>query len=439
MGLLNKRIQYAVGQGGFHAGELRADGEIELRYVVDCGAMSAYAKRRNQCIDEYLHREGAGTVLDVLFLTHAHADHVNGVERLLAPVSGMRVKAIVMPLLSVVERLLSFAKTTDDDPREASSPFYRDFTVDPVTAVSRFGPEHIILVESSGLDNGAPFSRDENGPNPDQPDPTVWPDANENRSWKPVGHGVARSLYPVTGTGNSKRDRAALRASVIPDTVGFLYQAVNRNWLLAPYVDPGVKAGTGAFLKALASQLSLSITKLLDWLNDPRNVKTLVTKDVAKLVAAYKAVGKDLNVTSLIVYSGPTHRDGAKHYIEIQNNSWYTSHWITWPRDTGKVGWVGTGDAALKGKKRRDAFFEHFHMLFDLVHTFTLPHHGSEANFHDSLLARIRPRHCVVAADHVPNWRHPGTSVVQSVASSGAILSVVTSAAASQIEEYVSA
>lgn len=445
MRLFNRRIQYAVGQGGFHAGKLEVDGKLDLRYVVDCGAMSAYAKRRNQCVDEYLDKEGERSVLDILFITHAHADHVNGVERLLDPVSGMQVKAIVMPLLSVVERLLCFAKTTDEDPRGASNRFYRDFTVDPVTAVSRFRPDQIILVESSGPDNGAPFSRDGDGLNPNQPDLKVWPEKNDSRSWKAVGKGVARSvgrgaaraLPADTGAGKSKSDRAAQLASVIPDSVGFEYAVgADLKWLLAPYVDPGIKAETRAFLKALASQLGLSATELLDWLDDLRNVKTLVTKDVAKLVAAYKTLEKDLNVTSLIVYSGPTH-GGCPRHIRIHHTRVRAGGRRAWHNDDGRVGWLGTGDAALKEKKRRDAFFNHYRRLLDLVHTFTLPHHGSEGNFDDSLLARIKPRHCVAAADHVRNWRHPGSTVVQSVASSGAILSVVTSAEVAQIEEAV--
>ena len=75
--------------------------------------------------------------------------------------------------------------------------------------------------------------------------------------------------------------------------------------------------------------------------------------------------------------------------------------------------------------------------MLNNVSTLTLPHHGSAGNFHDQLISKIAPRFFVAAADKYANWNHPGTLVVQRVASFGAILFVVTSDSRSELEEWV--
>src|SRR3546814_14066652 len=79
----NNRIQRAVGQGFFHTATLAEDGNQRLRYIYDCGAKSDYEKERGERIDELLADTGKQAKLDILFLSHIHEDHVNGVEKLL--------------------------------------------------------------------------------------------------------------------------------------------------------------------------------------------------------------------------------------------------------------------------------------------------------------------------------------------------------------------
>src|SRR5450631_199285 len=52
---------------------------------------------------------GAKHPLDLL-ISHAHVDHLNGVERLLDKVNGLTVKTIVLPLLNVEVRLVAYAR-----------------------------------------------------------------------------------------------------------------------------------------------------------------------------------------------------------------------------------------------------------------------------------------------------------------------------------------
>lgn len=438
--LTNSRTQYAVGQGGFHAATIEGEGGPKVRYVVDCGATWAYATARNRCIDAYLTQVGARSDIDFLFITHAHADHLNGVDRLLDPKLGVHAKAIVMPMLTVVERLACFARTAALDARSAMGRFYIDFTLDPVGALSQFGPGRIVLVRSGNGDGGAPFSRDGNRPNPDQPGRTLLADQDRGGGLQNVvGFGDAEELPSSAKVATRLKKHSVPKAVAIPDTLGFVYgfPTLGMNWLLAPFVDPAVKADTAKFLQELGRLKELSVKDLLDWLEaDPANVKSLLTTDVALLADAYKTVNKDLNVTSLCVYSGPVepHPPHRAHHHVVTGN--LPRRCLISGHDD-RLGWLGTGDAALKEQARREAFLAHYGRLLQQVHTFMVPHHGSEGNFDKALLTAINPSHCIAAADYVKNWRHPGTIVVQAAASYGGGLSVVTSAPASQVYEEI--
>jgi len=106
MTLQNRRQQRAVGQGFFHTAELEDEEGRKLRYVYDCGAMQKQARQRNNRIDEHLQSVGSNAVLDVLFISHIHFDHISGLERLLDKAKGLKVDTIVMPLINVEDRLL---------------------------------------------------------------------------------------------------------------------------------------------------------------------------------------------------------------------------------------------------------------------------------------------------------------------------------------------
>lgn len=436
MTLRNVRVQFPVGQGGFHAGCICEDSEAKLRYVVDCGAMGKYSAARERWVDEYLMWDAPKTPLDLLFITHAHADHLNGVEQLLNSSHGMVARTIVMPLLNVVDRLLAFARSAFEDPASATSEFYIRFAIDPVADLSQFEPGQIILVGRGGP-GGAPFSRGPNAPEEGPRRPKDWPDRSlPDQPWRPIGRARVRPAPKPTGGMKAAQGAATPLAFVIEDTVGFLYRSSGgHQWLLAPFVDPGVKADTALFIEALAKARKMTVPGLRLWIRKTKNLKALLTTDVADLRTAYGAVDRDLNVTSLSVYSGPVSLGGVGSKMPIYLCRGWAGRSLR--TKSGRAGWLGTGDAALANKTKRKAFFKHFGALLEQVHTFVLPHHGSEHNFHVELLEVIRPNLCVAAADRYSNWRHPGTAVVQQVASVGTPLAVVTSGEPSGIVERV--
>jgi hypothetical protein len=424
MSLVHIRTQYAVGQGFFHTGELREGPSVLLRYVVDCGAMWPYTAERNACIDRYRKTLSESDRIDVLFITHAHADHINGVARLL---NGVQVDTIVLPLLNVVDRLLAYAQADVAGSTASEDDFFNLFVLDPVEAVSRLKPRRILIVRpASGEGGGAPYS---GGPNDENPGPRgiELGDDDESYRLKIIGTGLVSRLPGLS------REPHGVRTIVVPDTMALTGGRSSSFWLLAPYVDPTVHSKRAGFLALLATAKKMSVPDLEIWLQDPANIKLLTTVEVKHLKSAYKVVGPDLNITSLCVYSGLP--PGATPAGTTFNGS--VGKWEIAQHDTQKIAWLGTGDAALKDPTRLGAFLSHYKKLRDEVVTLVLPHHGSDESFSPQLLTEIFPDFCVVAADEMFDWPHPGRYVSQQVASKGLFLSVVTSDARSEIWERI--
>ncbi|WP_245423898.1 hypothetical protein [Rhizobium sp. M1] len=330
-----------------------------------------------------------------------------------------------MPLLNDVDRLIAFARSYVEDRASANTEFYRSFVADPSSAISRFNPRRIIFVQSSRGDGGAPGSIEP----PTEPfDPDLSARVDSVEAWKFTGLGrVGR--YPDGSTDNND----GTGALIAPDTTAVVVSSFGSDWLLAPFVDPGISQDQTKFLRALAKERGLSLPKLKSWLEDIENLKTLLTSDVADLIAAYDAVTVDLNITSLCLYSGPVNGFS----LSMRGESFATNKGEHWWLLSHRVAWLGTGDAALASGKRRKAFLKHYGRLLNNVGVLTLPHHGSENNFHDELVTKISPRLTMAAADRYSKWRHPGAYVVQSICSHGSAVHVVTSKLPSLLREYV--
>jgi hypothetical protein len=428
--IVNTRHQLPVGQGFFHAGWIRFT-EVEdgnwiqalergpgFFYIYDCGAMSKYVSARDREIAKLVKRVGKQVRLDLLVISHMHADHVNGVEKLVTD-GELQVDTIMMPMVEMKERLLTYASVAHHDPISARSTFYRELVADPVSAVSRFNPRNILLVRRG--DGGSPGS----GSRDDGPldgDPGI---LGEGRGyvWKLVGEGRAVTMPREAGTP---------RVVVIPDSSAtrvFAPGTWEEAWLLAPYVDQGIVAKTDLFLSTLAKERSMTVKDLEANLSDANFVLGLVTNHLDALITAYKSCHGNLNLTSLCLFSGPAESVGSEHGCQVDHGPWIS----TLRQD--RIAWLSTGDARLSKATRCDAFLTHFKNHLKKVSTFTLPHHGSAHDFNEKLLSGVKPSFCSVAADSVKNWQHPAASVTRAVASAGALLLVTNADETTAVRE----
>jgi len=304
----------------------------------------------------------------------------------------------------------------------------------------RFTPRQIILVRRSAPGgDGAPDGGEPVGPEGgDLPGDGRGELGGEgNLRWKLVGRGRV-----------DRRDDASGRVTAskpvvyeIDDTIAIRVAAgAGPAWILAPYIDPAFRQ-RAAFLRALALELRMTPRAVGAALSDIERRRVLVIEKTKELRRAYSAIAKDLNLTSMSLLSGPARG----HVVGI---GWGHSTWGPWwPRelywhDDGPTGesrasWLGTGDADLAKAARRRSFLRHYRRHLRRVLTLTLPHHGSERNFHPDLLRQVGPALCVAATDAYRDWRHPATSVVQAVASAGLPLSVVTANERTTLVEHI--
>ncbi|WP_282118872.1 MBL fold metallo-hydrolase [Ruegeria atlantica] len=421
MKITNTRFQMPVGQGFFHAGWVGfPEAEEKFFYVYDCGAMTKFASERDREIKKLNASVGNGARLDLLVISHMHADHVNGIETLVHG-GKLQVDTIMLPMIEMKERLLSFATTAHEDPASTESDFYREFIVDPVAAVSRFDPRNVLLVGRG--DGGAPGS----GSPDDSPLDGGSDFSGEGRgyNWKLVGQGTAD--FP-------SRDAYRPQVATIPDTSAlrvFEFRNWQDAWLIAPYVDKEITAKNDLFITNLANELNITVAELEGRLAIESFCFDLVTNHADKLRTAYKSCHSDLNRTSLCLYSGPAGSVAVDHGCRVKHGPWIS--------DLGhqRIAWLATGDAKLSKDDKCDAFLKHFKDHLDKVSTLTLPHHGSAGDFNQKLLTSTKPSFCTVAADAVKDWEHPAASVTRTVASEGAMLLVVNANETTLVREYV--
>lgn len=431
--LTHARHQYAAGQGCFHAAGVGSKGSKNLDpsgviYVYDCGALSPYRANLTDAIDRFHSEIGHGHI-DFLFISHLHLDHVSGIEQLCGPGNGS-VDTVVLPLLSDIDRLISFARAAAEDAAGITDFFVQMIANPAIALVEHLRPRQIIFVQRGEGD--AP-SGDE-PLEPRGPSPQDIGSSSRKKSgtrWRLVGQGRSRS-----GTDIQAGRVGETEIHTVDDTIGIEIsnELSFQRWLLAPYVDEVVVERRAEFIAEAAQQLKITTCELEQRARNPQQLLDLVLHHKAELIRAYESVAS-LNVTSLSLLSVPADARKAGQWRVLHSPpAWRFYSFL--PRSR-RVGWLGTGDAALKQLTRCRSFLNHYSARLHQVSTFLLPHHGSAHNFRSELLDAIDPALCLAAAAPYSNWKHPGAAVIQAANSRGCPLWTVTGDRRSEVQENV--
>jgi hypothetical protein len=369
MGFKISRSQFAVGHGGFHAGRIRVgqvpnrymyghqkitqewdfgdgDVELDLGYVFDCGSEHPDAFRRSLQEFDRLH----GHRLDILFVSHIHADHINGIDRLIGYGSP---DTVVLPYLDF-EDMAAMAPTPApeidlDRPQARLAAVLRkpQEPGDPELTPADPGARHLGPLDLLA-GSGSAFRLDWN--------------YNSNDPWR------------------------------------------SADWFLLPYVHRVKLPQRTAFRKALLAHLNLRRPT-------PKKFRARLLEDPTRKTSAEELkdlyedhFGTEHNVVSLSLYSGPGQ---TREYYERKTGYSYGSPlaWNVrtygnrpWSSHSSRAGWLSTGDAMLKEKKRRVPWREYFKKFDSNISILTLPHHGSIHNFHGDV---VSGRHCFAIATTV--------------------------------------
>lgn len=408
MDLNHERVQHPVGQGFFHSSFIDVEGAARFNYVYDCGS-SAGAASRDKEIDAYKSNlKRRGEAIDVLFVSHAHEDHINGLPQLLGKSrpSTLHARTVVMPHLDAIARLIALAPSLDS----SRDTFVEQFTVRGSAAFTELLNVDRVVEVYPGDDRP---ELPERGPDPDERAP-----ADDNH-------------LSLEGTGSSPVSAAAHSTRSDHESF-FLSRAGYQLWEFRTFADAKVLSERASFIKALEKGLTSAGAlpageRLETWIVDPVNIRTLLSKHRRVLADAY-GPSDERNATSLCLFSGP-----AAGGTVTGADSWAT-RW-TYCSDYDRPAWLGTGDADLH--HNFDNFAQHFKNQLERVGTLAVPHHGSRENSDSRLFDSMRPNFAVIASSPRGGYGHPHFETVHRASDSGAQLVIVNECAATRFTESV--
>ncbi|MGQ2186078.1 hypothetical protein ACT4MK_22375 [Bradyrhizobium barranii] len=403
IGALITRRQFAVGHGGFHASSIKVlcdpTGQatrdalrscaglntlLDLAYVYDCGSEhpSAFAKALK------VYRETIAERLEILFVSHLHADHINGLDRLL----GNKVPDIVVLPYLDFEDIAAIALSDFEGSKFSGS--YRAYLRDPVAWWTGRGVRTVIFIEpddGGGDSLDLPIrpiegSADSSAGDFDHPQARLVAALR-----KPAGH-VPSELKAADGTAVGVRELTGpclLAGSGSHFRLEWRYDPKDSwrqaDWYLIPYVHPVRDAQRTEFRAEIQQRLKLQDVspaefraRILDELTCSKKAKVLVDIYINHFSPS------DHNAVSMSLYSGPA---SSRQQSEVVEN--WTTEWQFSPRSESALenGWLSTGDSMLRQPKRRKPWHQFYSEIGKPIAALTLPHHGSNHNFHDEILA----------------------------------------------------
>ncbi len=398
-----------VGQGLFCSGRLNS-----FAFVYDCGvgdnSPRAYLNGALTAFFDELKEHK----IDLLVLSHFHADHVSGLEVLM---NGAKVGYVVLPYLTPSER----AAVAAANPGEED--WYYNFVVDP--AKFFFDKDEnvkVVFVTGSRDDTELPDVGKQGpggkGPRETPNEPTI----DEGSFVMPDDDSAKRKIFDLDSQLEPIKDRL-----LVKNHRGWL--VIQKSWVFRFFnhrldekklddFETGLRINFG-----LAPREPITMQKMHDAIKSKAGRR--------KLRTSYKQIGGDFNNTSLMAFHGPL---GAPR-IESRRFSWGG----TLITNLGKLvrlnpnlppsadsfpeyfGFMLTGDANCN--LLWDEFDTHFRSYFDHVSVAFLPHHGSEKSWNPSLKNRVRGGALwYVSAGLHNTYGHPSLSVVDELVSANFVV-----------------
>lgn len=305
-----ERIFYPIGQGAFYAEKFKNEDGGVFNVVYDCGVGTNDNNPRG--IQTVSNAFQQNETIDILFISHLDSDHVNMIPTL---IKGRNIKNVILPLVKNDTFIINLFKIMNINGQY-------DTTIKILTNKQSFFEEtNIIEVER----------------------------LNES------SQDILQETIDVNNLNQNIPSKTCIKT--------------NLDWVYIPvnYDQSNLKNELNQKLKTHENIYWHNID-----LTDDSQVKDIIndTDKRKELRNIYSKLKGNINLNSLVVYSGPKNE-----------NSWYLSYFEYGGNMfffTDKPSCIFTGDTELKKMKIRSTFSSYY----NLVGTIQVPHHGSEKN-HD--------------------------------------------------------
>lgn len=445
------RVQYPIGQGGFHAMSLHGfHGRFSV--VVDCGGDTA--AHRKGLIDAFAMGDKDH---DALVISHLDWDHIGGIRALAA--AGVRFANVFLPHVDEEEyaRWMTLRMAYAEGEAEAG-----EETGVIAQAVNS-------LAGLYGGRYGRPVRVVRDGDNPPL-EPGLRDDGDR---YPPVSDLLSGEQQALLAAYRPEHTFSADRSISFP-SLDWLLRFYSWEWACGPKVKAIWRLDV---LKPLASALShlvqgggapddvQRIDALTQALDAPvaaadatRALREIGDKGVAAVRRALSVKAllgrlyalvpgmKGYNDASLSVYSGPSlrgrdvPREWFERAIERRRGALHPEGANAVCR---AVGWLHMGDASLDGAEKLEHFVLHYQVELPLTSVLVLPHHGSRHSYGRALdefdcLSRAMAAEPLFVATAQPERRygHPHAPVAARCHVHGA-LHIVDRQPASILQETV--
>ncbi|UDN37529.1 MBL fold metallo-hydrolase [Proteus sp. NMG38-2] len=382
--VFHKRL-FPVGQGGFSLGGLRGrDGNLLYSYVYDCGSDQLNALRREMNVAKSIFNIDEKHI-DVVYISHLDSDHINGFDHLCQLVDN-KIRKVVLPYLDIRDSYYLIASELCSN---STSGFFMEFLVDPVKWVKSKLPEtDISLLYPNDID--------------DKVEPLVFNSENIKDS------AINSPIKIPDLTEDVECNRWSTNRMVENKT--------NTLMSLISWIPPRSRKK----IKNFSQQL---IKNGFSELNKKELLKILTNaEERKKLRECYLKLASDHNVISinLLIINN---QNAEMEVISESCRKWFDSRYswkdryFSFNRYKGTSSVLLTGDSKLKTSLYYNKWVGFYSQVIKTVRVMTLPHHGSELNFNQKIIADF-DNVLFIAQSDGHSHGHPSQSVIDAINSS---------------------
>lgn len=355
------RTFHPVGQGAFYT-EQHYEGQHVLTVVYDCGSLTP---KKEQFLRKVATALPPGSVIDLLFLSHFHADHINGLDELK---DRYTIRTVILPKLTEEARILAKLENYLE---------YAGFSTALLDNPQVYFGDKTVIIQVEALREDGPATGTENldglaieiPPAGQQEEPVVPPNI-------------------VTGTDGRMRTVPSgtpirLRTKTIPfwEYVPYNYEFAGRR---------------SAFLALLAVEgIELTALYTLEQVRDNQKV----------LTSTYKKLAGDLNENSLVVYSGALTTP-----VPLLHKGPPCTYWHPYYYEAANPGCLYLGDADLSISFIVPDLRKRLGDRWPKIQTIQVPHHGAIRNFNPAIVEA--GMQAVISFGTTNTYGHPSAYVI---------------------------